>query len=84
MSNNQSLAGSRVVVVGASSGTGRAVARAASAQGAHVFLLSRTREKLEKVREDLSGPAEVITLNMLDESSVAEAFSTIDRSTILL
>lgn len=42
------LAGKRVVVVGASSGMGLAVAKASVVQGAHVILCSRSLERLHR------------------------------------
>jgi len=77
MSLNQSLAGSRIVVVGASSGTGRAVARHVSEMGAQVFLLSRSKGKLEAVRATLPGPAVTLAMDMLNEASVADTFERI-------
>ena len=66
-----------IVVVGASSGIGRAIARLASEQGATVHLLSRTERKLRQVQETLPGPSEVYPVDMLDEESVNEAFASI-------
>ena len=47
------LAGRVVLVTGASSGIGRAVAVQAAQYGAHVILVSRTREKLEELKAEI-------------------------------
>jgi len=54
MSTN-SLAGARVLVVGASSGIGRAFAIAAVKAGAQVVLTARRAEELEKARAEAGG-----------------------------
>ena len=48
------LEGKVVIVTGASSGIGRAVAVECGRHGAHVMLVSRTREKLEEVRAEIA------------------------------
>ena len=50
------LQGKTVMVVGASSGIGRAVAQNVSQQGANVILSSRSADKLEAIRNTLSAP----------------------------
>ncbi|MDP9247601.1 MAG: SDR family oxidoreductase [Candidatus Dormibacteraeota bacterium] len=47
------LAGRVVLVTGASSGIGRAVAVQTAQYGAHVILVSRTREKLEELKAEI-------------------------------
>jgi NAD(P)-dependent dehydrogenase (short-subunit alcohol dehydrogenase family) len=47
------LSGRVVLVTGASSGIGRAVAVQAAQYGAHVILVSRTREKLEELKAEI-------------------------------
>jgi NAD(P)-dependent dehydrogenase (short-subunit alcohol dehydrogenase family) len=68
------LRNKRVVIVGASSGIGLAVAQSCSAQGAHVILCSRSAEKLERARITLSGSAETSAFDMLNSSEVEQAF----------
>jgi NAD(P)-dependent dehydrogenase (short-subunit alcohol dehydrogenase family) len=53
--NTNSLAGARVLVVGASSGIGRAFAVAAVKDGARVVLAARRRAELEKARAEAGG-----------------------------
>jgi NADP-dependent 3-hydroxy acid dehydrogenase YdfG len=50
-----SLAGRRALVTGASSGIGRATARALTGEGARVALAARDRESLETLARDLPG-----------------------------
>jgi NAD(P)-dependent dehydrogenase (short-subunit alcohol dehydrogenase family) len=67
----ESLDGARVVVTGATSGLGRAMAEALAAAGAHVGVTSRSRERAEATAREL-GPAVVgFELDVRDERSVA-------------
>jgi len=50
----RSLEGKTVLITGPTSGLGRATAEAIAALGARVVLLSRSRDKLERVRDELS------------------------------
>lgn len=67
----------KVVIVGASSGIGRALSHIFSANGAIVYLVSRTRAKLEVVKKELPGESHVFTMDMLDDQSVEEVFAKI-------
>jgi NAD(P)-dependent dehydrogenase (short-subunit alcohol dehydrogenase family) len=49
------LAGQRILVVGASSGVGRAVAERAARDGARVALAARRRDRLEALAEEITG-----------------------------
>ena len=52
-----SLAGRRILVVGASSGIGEAFARAAAQRGARLLLAARRRERLETLAGELGARA---------------------------
>lgn len=68
------LHGRRLLVTGASSGIGRATAIAASAAGAHVALLARSRQALDQLAAEVGGiatPADVV-----DPVSVRRAVAT--------
>jgi NAD(P)-dependent dehydrogenase (short-subunit alcohol dehydrogenase family) len=61
------------IVYGGGGGIGGGVARTFAREGAKVFLVGRTREKLDAVAEDITsagGSAEVAVLDALDERAV--------------
>lgn len=68
------LEGSRVLVIGGSSGIGFAVARAALEQGARVAIASSRREKLQGSLDRLGG-GEGVCLDVTDEDAVASFFA---------
>jgi short-subunit dehydrogenase len=51
----RSIAGSRALVTGSSSGIGRAIARELARQGADVFLVARREERLRELADELRG-----------------------------
>ncbi len=67
----------KVVLVGGSSGIGRAVAQEAAAAGAHIVLASRNQQRLEEARQEILGHVEAFTMDMLDEASVATFFEQV-------
>lgn len=71
-----SLHDQHVLIVGASSGIGRALGRQSAAQGARVTLASRSAAKLEAARR-LVPTASVAVVDMLDERSVDALFDTV-------
>ena len=70
MADESSLAGQRVVVVGGSSGIGLAVAQAAAAHGAEVFVCSRDPSRVG----DAVDGATTIALDVTDDASVNGVF----------
>jgi NAD(P)-dependent dehydrogenase (short-subunit alcohol dehydrogenase family) len=65
-----------VVITGASSGVGRACARAFARRGAHIGLIARGRDALEAARrevEELGGSALVFPLDVADAEAVEAA-----------
>jgi NAD(P)-dependent dehydrogenase (short-subunit alcohol dehydrogenase family) len=68
-----SLAGRRLLVVGASSGVGRAIGLAAATQGAHVAFAARRLELLQTAVEEAGPPSLALGCDVADESSVAQA-----------
>lgn len=74
--------GARVLVAGAAGGVGRAVARAAAADGATVLLLGRDRSRLEEVRADvaaLGGTAHVAVADTTSAPQLDDAVSSLRR-----
>ena len=67
----------KVVIVGASSGIGKSLAKICSERGATVHLLSRSEAKLLQVQQELNAPSHVHEMNMLDEKSVNQTFADI-------
>ncbi|MBF5046519.1 SDR family oxidoreductase [Aggregicoccus sp. 17bor-14] len=70
------FAGKVVVVTGASSGVGRAIARAFGAEGARVGLIARSQEALENAAAEIvtaGGEARVLPLDVADAAAVEAA-----------
>ena len=59
-----------VVVTGASSGIGRATAQLLARHGAHVILVSRTREKLESLKEEIEAHGGTASVHPADLSDL--------------
>jgi meso-butanediol dehydrogenase/(S,S)-butanediol dehydrogenase/diacetyl reductase len=69
-----------VVITGAGSGLGRAVARRLASDGHTLFLLGRTQAKIAAVAQELGEKARAIACDMADPASVEGAFVEIARS----
>jgi NADP-dependent 3-hydroxy acid dehydrogenase YdfG len=59
-----------VVVTGASSGIGEAIAREYFSRNAHVTLVARRRDLLEKLAADGDGRAHIVTADLSDPEQV--------------
>jgi NAD(P)-dependent dehydrogenase (short-subunit alcohol dehydrogenase family) len=69
------LGGKNAIIYGGGGGIGGGVAGAFAREGARVFLVGRTRERLDAVAKDISsagGSAEVAVVDALDERAVDE------------
>jgi NAD(P)-dependent dehydrogenase (short-subunit alcohol dehydrogenase family) len=71
------LLGKKVVVIGASSGIGFAVAKLSAELGADVVMSSRSPEKLDRAKESISGTLEAIACDILNEDSVNSLFERV-------
>lgn len=67
----------KVVIVGASSGIGQEIAKLCVDDGAEVYLLSRSEDKLLKVQKEIGRTSFVHPMDMLDEDSVTMTFKAI-------
>ena len=72
------LQGSRVVVVGGSSGMGLASAKRFAAKGAKVTIASRDKDKLARAASEIGHGCEIAVLDMTVEFQVAEFFDKLD------
>jgi short-subunit dehydrogenase len=63
----------RVIITGASSGIGAALARRYAAAGATLGLIARRRPGLERLAEGLAAPHEIYPLDVRDAAAVAAA-----------
>jgi len=68
-----------VVVTGASAGLGLAFSRALIARGAQVFGLSRRRDRLEAIRDELGPRFHPIPCDVTNEVQVKMAFASVER-----
>ena len=59
----------RALVTGASSGIGRDIAKILSKKGYDLVLVSRDKQKLEKVAKEINGNVKIISLDLTDEQS---------------
>ncbi|WP_108399008.1 SDR family oxidoreductase [Devosia submarina] len=73
----QSISGRVAVVTGASSGIGRAAARALAAEGARVALVARSTEKLEALKTELGGDTLVVSADLTKAADVDSAIRTV-------
>ncbi|MFI6586059.1 SDR family oxidoreductase [Embleya sp. NPDC050493] len=65
------LTGQRLIIVGAGSRTGRLLAKAVSAAGADLVLAGPDSRKLEWTAGELAGPADVVPVDLAEETSIA-------------
>jgi len=69
--------GKTIVITGAGAGLGSALARRFAGEGETVILLGRTYSKVQKLAEELGGPAFAVECDVSDPDSVRKAFAAI-------
>lgn len=72
---SKQLDGRVVVVVGASAGMGLAAARLCAAEGAHVVMMARGKDRLDPVAEEIGGLP--VVCDVADPESVRQAFAVV-------
>ncbi len=77
------LEGKTILLTGASSGIGAALARELSAHGTRLILAARNEENLEKVRQTCASPAShmIARMDLADPDAAAEIVARIDDET---
>ena len=80
----KSLKGIQAIVTGGASGVGRATVEALAAQGARVRVVSRSANKLEKVKQEVKGPIEILQGDITDSAVVARSLSEITPDLLVL
>jgi NAD(P)-dependent dehydrogenase (short-subunit alcohol dehydrogenase family) len=71
------LSGKKVVVIGGTSGIGRAVATRAAALGADIVVASSTQAKVDAARAALPDGAVAVAVDVTDEQQVAALFAQV-------
>ncbi|HEY9294377.1 MAG TPA: SDR family oxidoreductase [Microlunatus sp.] len=79
MSSKNDLQGKHVIVIGGSTGIGRAVVDDVIDAGGIATVGSRSRDKLEKVAADHGDRVKINTVDVTDEGSVADFFAAADH-----
>lgn len=80
MYNPFSLEGKTILVTGASSGIGRAIAIECSKSGATVYLTARNKERLEETLSSMeAGQHKIITADLTNQQEVANLAETIEK-----
>jgi len=69
----------RVIIIGGSSGIGLGIAKAVAAQGTSIVIASRSKEKLSKAAEEISGDITPYVLDISNKETVKQFFSEIGK-----
>jgi NAD(P)-dependent dehydrogenase (short-subunit alcohol dehydrogenase family) len=76
-SNNRSLAGKRVILLGASSGLGLATAKAAAAEGAKIVIVSSNQQRIDNALKELPQGSEGYAVDLSEEKNIKNFFDQI-------
>jgi len=77
------LASKNVVIVGASRGVGRAIARRMAAEGAHVLAVGRTQASLEQLGRELPG-TQTLSIDAAAEAAPSRVFAALRPDLLVL
>jgi short-subunit dehydrogenase len=83
METNKIFSDKTVVVTGASAGIGRAIAMEFAKQGASIGLISRNKERLEKLRSEIEAngvKALVLPLDVADAEAIENAAAEVEQN----
>ena len=80
----KSLNGIQAVVTGGASGIGRATVEALAAQGARVRVVSRSADKLEKLKREVKGAIEIVQGDITDSAVVVRSLGEIPPDLLVL
>src|SRR5262245_12244785 len=78
------LSGSKILVIGASSGVGRATTVALAALGAKVVAAARNRERLESLRTGGGGEIETRVLDATDPAALSRELAEVRPDHVVL
>lgn len=78
------IAGSRVLLTGASGGLGNAIARGLHARGAHLLVTARREEVLRELADELGDRVEVLPADLAEANDVAELPGRAGRVDVLV
>lgn len=76
--------GQRILVIGGSSGIGRATAKMAAEAGASITIAARSPEKLARAAAEIGTGTQVLLVDILDEDSVAALFDRQDWDHVIV
>lgn len=76
---NASLAGKRIILLGASSGIGLATAKAAAAEGANVVIVSSNQERINNALKELPHNSEAYAVDLSKENNIKNFFDMIGQ-----
>jgi NAD(P)-dependent dehydrogenase (short-subunit alcohol dehydrogenase family) len=77
VNHNSSLSGKKVIVLGGTSGLGRAAAKAAALEGANVSVVSSNQQRIDQTLNELPDGSTGYAIDLSKESNIKNFFNTI-------
>lgn len=77
VNHNSSLSGKKVIVLGGTSGLGRAAAKAAALEGANVLVVSSNQQRIDQTLNELPDGSTGYAIDLSKESNIKSFFNTI-------